>query len=181
MNKEQLDNLLKIYKPIQNPTEILWLVNKVEKLNPRIILEIGTYKGGTLGIWNYMLGKNPDKSRNLLICIDLHNRLIWDARKSQNNIRFLTGDSKKKEIIDKVKYILHNRLVDFLFIDGGHLESQVTADYQIYSKFVRKGGLMAFHDVYNNYSCSGVVQFWNKVKGNKSSIKIVQGIGVITK
>lgn len=180
MNREQFDNLFKIYRPIQHTEELHWLVKKVEQLHPKIILEIGTNTGGTLAFWNHILSQYcQDKRYCLLMCIDVHNKLTWDARKSRNNIKFIAGDSARKSVIDKVKYYLRGRQIDFLFIDGGHLENQVTADYINYSKFVRKGGIVAFHDIYNTIACSGVVEFWKKVKGKKDSIKFNQGIGVI--
>lgn len=177
MNRKQFDNLLKTYKPIQHGEELWWLVNKVDKLVPKTILEIGVNTGGTLAIWDHLLGeKCYNKGNYLLICIDIKNILKWDARKPY--IKFITGDSARKETTDKVKYFLQNRRIDFLFVDGGHLEKQVASDHQIYSKLVRKGGLVAFHDIYND-TCPGVKQFWAKVKGKKDSIKFNQGIGII--
>lgn len=150
MNRQHFNNFFKIYRPIQHTEELYWLIQKVEKLNPRVIVEIGTNTGGTLGFWNNILINNYQTNK-LLIAIDIKNKLKWDARKP--HIKFITGDSARKPVIDRVKYLLQYRKIDFLFIDGGHLEHQVSADYQNYSKFVRKGGLIAFHDIYNTTAC----------------------------
>lgn len=179
MNRTQLNNILKIYKPVQHPYELYWLVQKVEKLNPKIMLEIGVQTGGTLAIWDSILnGTHHNKGDCLLIGIDLNNKLSWDTRKSKNNINMLFVDSRKKETINIVKYILKGRKIDFAFIDGGHMETTVTSDYQNYSKLVRKGGLVGFHDIYNK-DYPGVKQFWNKLKGIKESCNYGIGIGTI--
>lgn len=177
MNKSQLIYLIEKYKPIQNFWELYWLVDKVERTNPRIILEIGVKTGGTLGIWNFML---RNKHNPILIGIDLENGLKWDTRKSNVGIKFLTTDSRKKETVDIVRNILQNRKIDFLYIDGNHSEKVVASDYQNYSKFVRRGGIIAFHDI-NNVRHPGVKQFWDKVRGRKEICICNHGTGIITK
>lgn len=177
MNRTQLDNLFKTYKPVQDPDELYWLIRKVEKLNPKTILEIGVQKGATLSIWDNILNETCH-SDCLLIGIDIQNRMTWDTRKSKNNIQMLFTDSRKKETTNIMKNILKERKLDFAFIDGGHTEATVTSDYQNYSQLVRKGGLVAFHDV-NNRHYPGVKQFWDKVKRKKESCNYCSGIGII--
>lgn len=194
MNREQFDKIFKTYKPDQHSEELYWLVKKVEKINPNTVLEIGMKTGGTLCMWNYILGEIRNSSHRsvLLIGIDIQNNMSWDTRKSKNNVKIIFGDSRKKDTIDKVKNLLQsmekspviknqNRYIDFLFIDGGHSEDVVTSDYQSYSKFVRKGGIVALHDIFNdNYP--GVKRFWSKVDGKKDSCKGEKhgiGIGII--
>lgn len=41
-----------------------------------------------------------------------------------------------------------NQRIDFLFIDADHTYEGVSADWRNWSPFVRKGGLIAFHDYY---------------------------------
>lgn len=179
MDKIQLDDLFKIYKPIQNSWELFWIVNKVERINPRIILEIGVNTGATLGFWNHILSKSKTVCP-ILIGIDIRNNMKWNTKKSKNNIKLLIGDSIKKETIDKVKTILQNRPIDFLYIDGNHSEKFVASDFQNYSKFVRRGGIIAFHDI-NNRNHPGVKQFWDKIKGRKEFCICNHGTGIITK
>lgn len=177
MNRDQFDNLFKFYKPVQHSEELYWLIKKVENVNPKIILEICIQTGGTLALWNYILSENKS-SDCLLIGIDLYNNMSWNTKASKNNIKLLIADSRKKETINIVKNLLHHKPIDFVFIDGGHTEEVVTSDYQNYSKFVRKGGLISFHDIYNK-SYPGVKNFWNKVKGKKESCNHGIGIGII--
>jgi predicted O-methyltransferase YrrM len=41
-----------------------------------------------------------------------------------------------------------NRMIDLLFIDADHAFEAVSADWRSWSPFVRKGGIIAFHDYY---------------------------------
>jgi len=43
-----------------------------------------------------------------------------------------------------------NKPINFLFIDADHSEDSVNRDYVEWSKFVIKGGFIAFHDVVFN-------------------------------
>jgi len=36
---------------------------------------------------------------------------------------------------------------DFLFIDGDHTYEGVEGDFEMYSPLVRRGGIIAFHDI----------------------------------
>lgn len=176
MNMDTFNYLFEKYKPIQHRLELHWLVDEVETINPEIILEIGVNTGATLGFWDYLLNKDTD----LLIGIDIRNNMKWDTRISKNKIKFLISDSTDNKTIDIVANILQNRKIDFLFIDGNHSLRYVTSDYENYSKFVRKGGIIAFHDIYNEKH-PGVKQFWDKLKGIKESCIYNPGTGLIRK
>jgi predicted O-methyltransferase YrrM len=86
--------------------------------------------------------------------------------------------------------------LDFLFIDGDHSYEGVKKDFEIYSSLVRKGGIIAFHDIvpdyYTRYGIrtpsytGGVPKFWNEIKYNYRYIEIIEdpnqdgyGIGVL--
>ena len=83
-------------------------------------------------------------------------------------------------------------LVDFLFIDGDHSYEGVKADYERYSPLVRKGGLIAFHDICEHApetKCD-VRRFWLELRESTppenytefiSEPTIWGGIGVIKK
>jgi predicted O-methyltransferase YrrM len=67
--------------------------------------------------------------------------------------------------------------LDVLFIDGDHTYDGVKADYQMYRPLVRKGGLIAFHDIVDDHQtkygrpgigwAGGVPMFWREVKLQK--------------
>jgi predicted O-methyltransferase YrrM len=49
--------------------------------------------------------------------------------------------------LDVIKNILDDRKVDFLFIDGDHTYEGVTRDFEMYSPLVKRGGIIAIHDI----------------------------------
>ena len=67
--------------------------------------------------------------------------------------------------------ILGNKKLDMLFIDGDHNFEGVYADYHIYSSFVKKGGIIAFHDCLNNISGKGVFKFIKEIQKTNNKIK----------
>jgi predicted O-methyltransferase YrrM len=87
-----------------------------------------------------------------------------------------------------LKRILGDTPVDFLFIDGDHTYEGVKKDYEMYSPLVKKGGLIAFHDICYHAQeprCQ-VDKFWKEVKKGKKATEIIDntdkawgGIGVI--
>jgi predicted O-methyltransferase YrrM len=77
--------------------------------------------------------------------------------------------------------------LDFLFIDGDHSYEGVKKDWEMYSPLVRKGGLIAFHDIAPNYD-SGSRKFYNEIKDGFEHVEFVEdaeqdimGIGVLRK
>ncbi len=127
--------------------EILSLANTVAELQPKVILEIGTAFGGTLFIWSQLASE-------LVITCDLSEKTKrshffrkFPPKKSRCKVEVLTGNSHAPEFRQRVIDLLGGRKVDFLFIDGDHTESGVTADYHDYRELVRPGGIIAFHDI----------------------------------
>lgn len=181
-------------RPSQIRSEIRQLAKEVEKISPRIMMEIGTAKGGTLYIWSRYL-----KSCKRIISLDLPEGPFGGGYpKTQikffklfapdKEFHFLRGDSHSKEIANRVSRILRQDKVDFLFIDGDHTYKGVKRDFEMYSKLVRQRGIIAFHDVVPGLPerVGGVPKFWNEVKSQSNYIEIVKdwkqggyGIGVI--
>ena len=181
-------------RPGQIPSEIKQLAKEVKDLSPRIAMEIGTAKGGTLYIWSRYL-----ESCQTIISIDLP-RGPFGAGYPKTKIKFfklfapdkelyfLRGDSHSEKIANRVSQILKSDKLDFLFIDGDHTYEGVKRDFEMYSKLVRLGGIIAFHDIVPGppESVGGVPRFWDEIKFDSKYIEIVKdwkqggyGIGVI--
>ena len=157
---------------IQDLYELKWLIDKVEELKPKRILEIGMERGGTLKIWETIAG--PD---SLLIGIDVVFNHLSPNCNFGKNVNLILGSSHEKEIMDKVKALLGGELLDFLFIDGDHTKEGVTLDYADYSRLVRQGGIIAFHDIRDG----GIKEFWKNLGGAKEEMVITIGTGIIRK
>ncbi|MHA2339428.1 MAG: class I SAM-dependent methyltransferase [Candidatus Hodarchaeales archaeon] len=161
---------IKLY---QKKAEIIDFIKLYSKSSPKIILEIGTYDGGTL----FFLSRfaRPDA---ILITVDLP--LVRDGAgyspakipfyKSftsyNQKIHFIRENSQSPKTVKKIEKILKNRKIDVLFIDGDHSYEGVKKDFEIFSKYVKKGGIIAFHDIVEHpaeLKCE-VDRFWNEIK-----------------
>jgi predicted O-methyltransferase YrrM len=182
-----------IIKPLQIKSEITGLCRIVQEASPNVIVEIGTANGGTLFLFNRIA--NPEK----IISVDLPQGSFgggypfWKipflkALGKKHVIQLIRADSHSEETLLETKTRLKGSEVDFLFIDGDHTYEGVKKDFQAYSPMVRKGGIVAFHDIVTHDPTVGceVDRFWNEIKQSYRHIEIVEekqqkwaGIGVL--
>ena len=149
MDRASFDALFNSVPIVQHPEEFYWLVNHVEQVRPHCILEIGVQFGGTAKFWEQLL-----QPHDLLIEIDENpdtpNLIRWNWRDSSRQVKLILGNSSNASTEKQVQDLLAGRDVDFLYIDGDHSLEAVTNDFYRYTKFVRKGGLVGFHDLYTD-------------------------------
>lgn len=173
---------------LQKRSEIIALARAVAALKPKIILEIGTARGGTLLIWSSLA------SQKVISC-DLVHRVpqkpLLEALPppgSTCKVQLLTGNSHEAAFKHRVAQALNGERADFLFIDGDHTEAGVAQDYNDYKEFVRPGGIIAFHDIIENQPLpdNQVYHFWKKVKQGQVVEEFVNdpqqcgfGIGIV--
>lgn len=157
----------------QDPVEIREVAKVVSSLKPNVIVEIGTYKGGTLFIWTRT---NPQAE--LVVSIDLPGGKYgggYDARREKlyrlfaynrphMQMEFIRGNSHLHETAERLKKILNGRLIDFLYIDADHTYQGVKTDFQLYSPLVSKQGIIGFHDICNRKANHQVKDFWAEIK-----------------
>jgi len=121
---------------------------------PKIILEIGAARGGTL----YILTRIATKD-SIIVSIDLPRAPFgggcskWKERiykaffRKEQKLHLVRANSHNLDTLNKVKRILADRPIDLLFIDGDHTYVGVKMDFEMYRPLVRKGGIIAFHDI----------------------------------
>lgn len=181
----------------QKKEELVNFIKLIKRVSPKLILEIGTSEGGTLFFFSKFAA--PDAK---MITIDLpiiRNYASYSPAKipffnlyksEKQKIHFLRKDSHHEKTIKKVKKILKNYKLDVLFIDGDHSYEGVKKDFENFSPFVRKNGIIAFHDIVEHPPESNceVSKFWNEIKSKYEYKEIVMrktenwaGIGIITK
>lgn len=151
---------------LQIPQEITQLAQAVQALQPKIILEIGTARGGTLLLWSYLASEE-------VIACDLNDMSVqapvftqFPPPNSKCKVTLLSGNSHESAFKQRVASALAGRRADFLFIDGDHTEGGVEDDYEDYKEFVRPGGLIAFHDIVEKQplATNQVYHFWKRLK-----------------
>ncbi len=168
--------------PFQIRSELIQMLEAVQKRKQRTIVEIGTAQGGTLLLLCCVAEKDAT-----IASIDLPGGKFgggysaWNiplyrdfAGKSQN-LHLLRGNSHSEEMFQNLVSVLSGRAIDFLFIDADHTYEGVRRDFQLYSPLVAKGGLIAFHDIAPNAPGEeyGVRQLWNELSPAFKSQEII--------
>ncbi|MDO9027520.1 MAG: class I SAM-dependent methyltransferase, partial [Candidatus Roizmanbacteria bacterium] len=126
---------------------------------PKLILEIGMYLGGTMELWSKAF--QPE----VLIGVDIAQKSPKVIEIVKPNYHYLWNmNSTNLATVGKVKEILGDRKVDFLFIDGDHHKLVVESDWQLFSPLVRQGGVIGFHDVCYQGPEEEVYLFWPQMK-----------------
>jgi cephalosporin hydroxylase len=163
-------------KPMQFEEELVELAKIIYDKKPKVVLEIGTARGGTLFLAAQLADDNA-----LIISIDLPDGMYgggypeWKIplyksfKKKNQNIELIQGDSHSKEILNKLTTILNGKKIDYLFIDGDHTYEGVKADFETYTKLLNTNAIVGFHDIVSDKSDVPnhfVYEFWNEIKSN---------------
>ncbi len=165
----------------QHAEEIDALIAEVEKTQPKHIIEIGVRAGGTSALWH-------DLCSGLVIGIDKTANAFMTE--SFQRFRSVVGNSHDSCTLDEVARLLDGEMADLLFIDGDHSLRGTTQDYEAYQRFVKPGGVIAFHDInadpsfFETWEEGGSPRFWrelsNPTKREFSIHAAWGGIGVVT-
>lgn len=184
-----------LIQPMQIKNEIVELLKILIVAKPKFIVEIGTANGGTL----FLLTKIAPEDATI-ISIDLPKGTFgggyprWKVplyksfRRKKQKIFLIRANSQSQETLQKVRTILNGNFLDFLLIDGDHTYEGVKKDFLLYGSLVRKGGIIAFHDIVFHpfHPDCQVDKFWTEVKDNYITQEIISsqnqswaGIGII--
>jgi len=185
-----------VFLPFQNKSELERLMERVASIKPRVVVEIGTARGGTL----FLLSCVADPHAHL-ISIDLPAGLhgggypVWKGLLFRRfvgdgqTLHLIRGNSHEDAIFNAVHKKLGGANVDLLFIDGDHSYDGAKKDFVCYRTLVRSGGLIVFHDILENRSDKdiNVAPLWREISQSYQTEEIVEsydqgkfGIGVLT-
>ena len=184
-----------VVAPLQLRSELVELGRLVRERRPKTVMEIGTCNGGTL----FVLCRLADPNATI-ISLDLPGGKFGGGYRTYRipvmhlmkapgqRLRLLRADSHSRETRELLVRALQGVKLDFLLIDGDHSYEGVKQDFEMYSPFVSRGGIVAFHDIVPHPPQTGckVEQFWNEVKTGYQHREIVEnpeqgscGIGVL--
>lgn len=169
---------------LQKKGELRPFIEFLGKRRPRVVVEIGTYRGGTLWLWCRLARRDGH-----LISIDLPGgdfgggygqddtqRLRGFVRADQR-MTLIQADSHSSETRERLIEALDGAMIDFLFIDGDHTYDGVKQDFEMYAPLVRTGGVIAFHDVLphpHDARCQ-VDRLWREIKlGSSGQFEFVE-------
>jgi predicted O-methyltransferase YrrM len=180
----------------QRWSELSRLIHLLRRRELSRVLEIGVSGGGTLALWAQLA-----KDDAHLIGLDLTipasaQELVNSKRRPQQSVQFIQGDSHGEGVRREIALSFRDQPLDFLFVDGDHSYEGVKKDWEMYSPMVRRGGLVAFHEIVPDHGtrfgtatesdAGGVFRFWVEVKQGFRSCEFVEdaaqdgyGIGVV--
>jgi predicted O-methyltransferase YrrM len=186
-----------LIRPLQIRSEILELLRILDRIKPDVLVEIGTYSGGTLFLLSHIASKDAK-----IISIDFPDvrfgggypwwkiPLLKTFTSAKQKLHLIRADSHKQETLAKVRSELGSKKVAALFIDGDHSYEGVKKDFEMYGPLVKDGGIIVFHDVVLHpveLGCE-VKRFWDELI-NESKYKYIEiidnrnqgtcGIGVL--
>lgn len=193
--KPIVEEALQRYLPIQCPDELLAAAEVIAILKPKRVLELGTFRGGSLYVWTKCAAEDAT-----IVGTDTPGTPVetisylqtWLSPKQTGH--FMLGDLKspafRKEMLSAV-----GGSIDFLFIDDDHHYDVVKENFEFWLPYVRSGGIIGFHDVEVDVPPNiEVRKLWNEIVPNfpdnhlfvipatfGERLNITYGIGLIRK
>lgn len=190
-----LDELVKrtqdYFLAIQNDDELLRFLERVRDLRPRVVVEIGTARGGMLFCFSQLAARDA-----VLVSIDLpgapncggqtevERQVFATFGPLTQRFHFIPDDSHLAASRARLVEILAGRQVDLLFIDGDHSYAGCMADFSMYHDLVGPDGVIAFHDICtfpDEWPGAGVGLAWQEIKAKYGGEEIIDPEGVSTR
>ena len=154
----------------QHQEEFWLLLEKLQLNNTRTILEVGSAAGGTLPFF----GQIADKVVGLSLDTPTAFTAITYSKNNYPNISYIKANSHLNSTLELVKK--QQPFFDTLFIDGDHTYEGTKQDFEMYSPLIKRGGIIAFHDVAIEL---GVKKFFEEITLRKELLKVYyMGIGI---
>jgi predicted O-methyltransferase YrrM len=167
---------------MQKLAEFAPLLTLLARRRPTVVVEIGTYRGGSF----YAFCKVADPHA-MLLSIDLPGGLFGGGYSGEElhtirgyglrtqSLHFLASDSHEESTRDELANRLGGRPIEFLMIDGDHRYDGVRRDFELYSPLVGPGGLIALHDIlpHPREPLCQVDVLWDEVKRQHRHLELV--------
>jgi len=129
--------------PLQRRRELERMMRIARKIEPRVVMEIGSDKGG--GVYHWV--KCLPSVRRMIAC-DIRGCPYWhamDCAFPEIDFCWVEGPSRAATSIEIVKEFLADDSIDVLFIDGE--KSHFREEFLTYAPLVSARGIVFMHDV----------------------------------
>lgn len=132
---------------VQHPMDV-WVTQEIlAEVVPDVVVETGTYYGGSAALWAMILEHLNPKAR--VITVDIRDR-SKSARKLpivQERVEFVLGSSTDPDVVAKVKGRVKGRKV-LVILDSLHTEEHVLAELAAYAPLVSVGSYLIVQDTH---------------------------------
>ena len=175
----------------QDKMELCDLAEMVRAIAPERVMEIGVCEGGWLWCMEPFFARGAqiigiDNLSNPVIRIDRLRSVIARLGKTHPTT-LIEGASQTPEALARVLELLDGKPLDVLHIDGGHDYPSALSDWERYAPLVRKGGLIAIHDIQGvKYREQEVDTLWAEIEADETlTTRVIShretqmGIGVV--
>jgi len=130
----------------------LWVYQElIYKVKPDIIIECGTYKGGSAYFFASILDLMK-KGKVITIDICKEDQIFLDSedtvqkRPVHPRIQYLIGSTVSDTIVNSVKDQINPDDTVLIILDSNHTMDHVLKEMELYSKFVSKGSYLVVED-----------------------------------
>lgn len=183
LSLETVTGLIEQYGALQNPREVLCLLEFLGRNPPKLMIEVGVWRGGNAAIL-----KTAFPSLRI-IGVD---ELTVDSDKVSDpptlraavetfGIEMVTADTRTEQAVAAVRDKIGDQLADYIFIDASHDTDSVIADFD---RWAPLGRIIGFHDVHNPMVFAAWVKCTGVMEGGYSPFAMFKepdghGIGLI--
>jgi cephalosporin hydroxylase len=131
---------------LQNPNDV-WITQEIiSEVKPDLIVEAGTFMGGSAALWAMVLEQVNPNGR--VITIDIEDRVPAEAHNLpivKERVDFLRGSSTDPKIIDEIRRRADGKKV-LVILDSDHSKNHVLDEMNAYGPMVTKGSYMIVQD-----------------------------------
>jgi cephalosporin hydroxylase len=156
---------------LHNPGELGALLSIMEAARPELVLEIGTWAGGSAWAFSHITSVKEIITVDSALRPGTAQRLESLAAKTYT----VTGDSTHEGTVRAVRNLLGTRSPDVVFIDGGHEYRTARKDFDTYGPMARSGGLIVLHDTqgYPGNDTVQVPRLWAEIRESYRATEVV--------
>jgi cephalosporin hydroxylase len=121
---------------LQNPSDAWIIMEILHSVKPDLVIEAGTYHGGSAALWAIVLEHiNPDGRVITIDIADQRARRAIDLPISKRRVDFLLGSSTDPEIVAEVHRRARGKRV-LVLLDSLHSKEHVAAELEAYAPLV---------------------------------------------
>jgi cephalosporin hydroxylase len=144
---------------LQRPTELAEFLILLRGINPKIVVELGVWKGGMLYAFCNVAP----------VVIGIDNYQDDELPASCYGAQMIVGNTHDPDTLSRLMKLLDGEFIDCLFIDADHSYDPAMQDYSMYGPLVRSGGLIVFHDIVSDHPLIHTDQVWQELKDDAAT------------